>query len=107
MEPGESLLETARRELQEETGVTNAMDHGPVGEVRWAFRDGPHQVEKTCHYFLFEVDEMAASPQKGEGISEVIWLPVAEARHCLTFDLARSVLLDAAERLEISSGEDR
>ena len=96
VEAGETLLDTARREVREETGVDEVTNHGLLGEWRWRFPDGGETVEKVCHYFLFEAGRDSASPQPAEGISEIAWLPGAAARTRLTFDTARE-LLDAVE----------
>lgn len=106
VEGRESLVETARREVCEETGLAEVIDHGSLGERRWRFAAGPDQVEKRCHYFLFEADEMTAEPQASEGISQVAWLRRDEADRRLSFDQARALLAEADTALEMASAEE-
>jgi tRNA nucleotidyltransferase (CCA-adding enzyme) len=95
IERNESQLEAASRELREETGVDEAVAHGPITEIDWVFRDRRVQVHKRCCYFLFETTRTAVRPQVEEGIHECRWCVYAEARRRLTFENTRAVLANA------------
>ncbi|ADU51365.1 NUDIX hydrolase [Thermaerobacter marianensis DSM 12885] len=51
IEPGESPEAAALREIREETGIVGAIE-APLPAVRYRFRDGDEEVDKTVHYFL-------------------------------------------------------
>ena len=52
-EKGESLEETALREIQEEVGVTSLSKIADLTPSHyWYFRNG--SIKKTVHYFLFQ-----------------------------------------------------
>jgi 8-oxo-dGTP pyrophosphatase MutT (NUDIX family) len=57
VEPGESLEQAARREVQEETGCVLPADLGPVvlrREIRYSFEN--REYEQSEHFFLAVVD---------------------------------------------------
>ena len=100
LDPGESLLEAAAREVAEETGVDQLTAHGPLGATQWSFqRDGRH-VDKTCHFYLFETASESVSPQRDEGILECEWVTAALAETRLTFEQSRDILQRAARRFD-------
>jgi 8-oxo-dGTP pyrophosphatase MutT (NUDIX family) len=100
VESGESVEETARREVQEETGIQTLDVLEPLGTIDWFFREGPDLIHKYCHFFLMETDTARTVPQLDEGITDCIWLPFEEALETLTYDNARTVLEMAGERVE-------
>lgn len=53
IEPGETVEQTAIRELHEETGLASPVTPGPrVGMLEYTFRSGDRQVHKTVHYLV-------------------------------------------------------
>jgi 8-oxo-dGTP pyrophosphatase MutT (NUDIX family) len=107
VERDETVEETAVREVREETGLTSLTDHGSLGEpVTWRFGDGDAQIEKTCHFFLFETDGSDAAPQADEGIDQIEWRDAQSARRRLTFDAARRVLDVATARIRVLDNAD-
>lgn len=100
IEPGETVLEAAIREVGEETGLTELRALDELPSIDWYFRDRAHQlVHKRCRFFLMESASGEARPQLAEGISDCRWLPFEEAVATLTHDNARRVLRAARERL--------
>jgi 8-oxo-dGTP pyrophosphatase MutT (NUDIX family) len=98
-EPGESDLDTARRELAEETGITAVtLLASPTFDESYSFADPRGTpVDKTVRYFLGEVlPEAADVVLQAEEVQGSAWLNAAEARRLMTFDEGRK-LLDAAE----------
>ncbi|MEO1132456.1 MAG: NUDIX domain-containing protein [Cyanobacteria bacterium J06639_1] len=96
---GETALETACREFEEETGLT---DYTPVPELTFSesyqfkTRQGT-LVEKTVQYFAAVVptDENGDFPPatvQAEEVSDYRWSSAAEAARTITFDGARQVL---------------
>lgn len=100
VERGESVEETAVREVREETGIESLELREPLGTIDWFFREGSDLIHKYCHFFLMETDSRRTVPQLDEGITECIWLPLQEALETLTYDNARTVLQTAGERVQ-------
>jgi ADP-ribose pyrophosphatase len=68
LESGEDPLETARRELQEETGL-----HGGRWEAGPAFWSAPGFCRERMHlYFAEDVEQGPSAPDESESI-EVLW----------------------------------
>ncbi len=87
---GESLEETALREVREETGLEVRILR-PLGLMTYSFAAGSERVYKTVHFFLMEATGGDTSLHDSE-YDEVRWVAVPEARRMLTFDTYRDVL---------------
>ena len=72
VEPGETLDEALRREVEEETGWTVSLVLGQVGEYQYTGNDGVDRVETD---FLVRVDGDLSRPRLEEGKhTEFRWL---------------------------------
>ena len=95
-EAGESLAETARREVEEETGLRVEIAR-PIGEIRYAYMTrGGVRVAKVVHHYLMT----ASGGDPGDHDDEydiVAWLPAAQALRRLTYDDERDMLRLALE----------
>ncbi|MBI3961325.1 MAG: NUDIX hydrolase [Deinococcus sp.] len=89
VEPGERLVQTACREVQEEAGVAaTALQYLGVTE----YRAGPN-VRKTVHWFLMRTEAQRLKP---EGIfQEGRFVPARAALQALTYANDRLTLLRA------------
>ena len=97
VEPGESELDAARREVAEETGLHELVLHGPIRVIDWYFRFRAKTIHKYCHFFLFESRRGEPVPEEAEGITACVWHPLDEAQQTVSYDNARDVLHQAAE----------
>lgn len=98
LEDGESPMEAAVRETQEEVGLEHLTVHGPIRIIDWRFRaKGGRYIHKYCHFFLMESPEGEPAPQMDEGITAVRWCRLDEALADLSYDNARGVLRRAGE----------
>jgi 8-oxo-dGTP pyrophosphatase MutT (NUDIX family) len=97
LEAAESPLEAARRETEEETGLSDLVLHGPIRIIDWHFRFRGRYIHKFCHFFLFESAVAEVVPQLDEGITDYRWLALDQALVTLSYDNARGVLKRAGE----------
>ncbi|MDO8584351.1 MAG: NUDIX domain-containing protein [bacterium] len=76
-ERGESLVETAIREIREETGLTDLRYLAPLGKTSFRFRAEGKLIEKHVYFFLFQAAPDAKEHLTGEeAIWEAIWVPM-------------------------------
>ena len=87
---GESLQETALREVREETGLDVRILR-PIGPMTYSFAASGERVHKVVHFFLMEATGGDPSLHDAE-YDEVRWVGVPQARRMLTFDTYREVL---------------
>ena len=84
LDPGETLPQTAKREIQEETGLTVTLGT-PLGTVEYVLPSGK---DKIVHYWSAEVDEHAlelASFIPNDEIASLEWVTLAKARKKLSY----------------------
>jgi ADP-ribose pyrophosphatase YjhB (NUDIX family) len=74
MEPDENLEATARREIEEEAGLSNLHYLGELG-VRERL-EYSKQHWKITHYFLFSSDQSAGTPTDPGMLYQVEWFPL-------------------------------
>lgn len=74
-EEGENLVETAIREIEEETGLRGLRYISPLGRTSFRFRRPNGVIQKVVHIFLFEAPPDAKEHLTGEGaIFEGKWV---------------------------------
>lgn len=91
-EMGETPLQTACREFEEETGIQDyqVIDQPPLTETYQIVK--PKQlITKTVTYFVALVQSMQVTPQATE-ILDYRWLPYAAALDQLGFEQSRQIL---------------
>ena len=89
VEPGETLEETALREVEEETGCSARLS-GPSYATEYSAGGVPKAVSFFRMEFMAEAGEHDASE-----VAEVVWLKPAEALERLTYETERQVVRDA------------
>ncbi|MDE2803381.1 MAG: NUDIX hydrolase [Chloroflexota bacterium] len=106
-EEGESVEETALREVCEETGLQVAID-APVGSITYWFmlpRDGV-RCRKVVHYFLMRATGGSTEEHDAE-FDEVRWFPVEEALSVMQYPNEARTLEKALAALEDAHTEAR
>ena len=81
VEPGESLEQTAVREVTEETGLTNLKLGDKLDKLHFFYRRDGKLIFMTTHVFLMEAlgDTDALVPGDSEGIADTKWFDRDEA----------------------------
>lgn len=96
-DPGETVEETALREVAEETGLRVRI-LAPLPSIQYDFVQDGTRIHKTVHYFLMEPigGDLARHDHEFE---RVRWVPFDEAGGLLSFPTERELVATAGERL--------
>lgn len=97
---GESIEETALREVREESGLEVRIIR-PLGTMEYWFAAAGERVHKVVHFFVMEATGGDLARHDTE-YDLVRWVPVDEARAMLTFDSYRAVLERALGEPEVA-----
>jgi 8-oxo-dGTP pyrophosphatase MutT (NUDIX family) len=76
LEVGETAVQAAEREVQEETGILGRV-LTPLGDIDYWFVTDGRRVHKTVHHFLLRHLGGELSDEDVE-VTEVAWVPLAE-----------------------------
>lgn len=91
-EPGETNEECARREVAEEVGITLPDLKAYLTTTYHEYeRDGAVYGKKT-HWFSMQSEAEKFTPQQAEGITDIRWVPLAEAQKKVGYDNLHDVL---------------
>jgi 8-oxo-dGTP pyrophosphatase MutT (NUDIX family) len=105
IEAGETLEQTALREVQEETGLVVEIV-SPVGQDHYSFTAGSTgaRIDKTVHHYLMEPRGGDFSLHDGEHPA-VGWFDINEALRQLAFGSQRAIVEQASQLIETRAGE--
>lgn len=90
---GETVEQTALREVAEETGLDVRIS-APVGAIEYFFTQQGTRIHKTVHFFLMEATGGDLGGHDHE-FDEVRWVPIGEARRLLSYPTERQVVEEA------------
>ncbi len=92
--PGETIEETAVREVQEETGLRVRVV-APLPSIEYTFIQGDTRIHKTVHYFLMQPvgGDLARHDHEFE---RVRWVRFEDAGNLLTFETEQGLVRTAA-----------
>jgi 8-oxo-dGTP pyrophosphatase MutT (NUDIX family) len=99
---GETLAETALREVREETGVQVEIED-PLGEIIYFFVRDRIRFRKTVHFFLMRPVGGSIDEHDHE-FDEVRWTAIDEALRLMNYATEREVVERAADRLAGAAG---
>jgi 8-oxo-dGTP pyrophosphatase MutT (NUDIX family) len=99
VEPGESALQAARREIEEETGLTRFSLGEELATVTYRFYQArrDRSVVKTSIYYLGR--SARSVPRLEAGFDQYIWATPSQARQLVAYDQDRAVVEAASRRL--------
>lgn len=80
VEKNESIIDAARREAKEETGITGLRYKATLPPISYIYTRNGMAVHKTVYYALFSyTGNQRLIPQIKEGISKIQWIPILKA----------------------------
>ncbi len=79
VDKGERPLETARREIREETGLKSIRLVSKIGRVNYFYRRKKGLIYKTVHFYLFEFKGKEALSIQKEEIDDAGWFSEKQA----------------------------
>jgi len=101
IDPGETPLTAAEREVREETGI-EAEPVRELGEARYWYRRDGKTIPKSVTFFLFRYLGGDTSDHDDE-VEEARWIRLEEARTALTHSAEREMVGRALASLEEES----
>ena len=101
VEKGETLEETAQREVKEETGLKGEVIE-KVGDIHYWFysRDEKCRISKRVYFFLLKFLDGDVKGHDFE-VDEVRWVPLEEAEDILSFKTEREIMRKARDMLRL------
>jgi len=101
-EVGETLPETALREVTEETGLSE-LELGPeLVTIDWTFRANGERIHKFATFFLMFSEHGDPVPERSEGITETKWVRLDSAHRRISYRNASEVVKVAQARYSSS-----
>ncbi len=91
VEAGETEVETAQREILEETGIDTIIDASFRETVSYSPKRG---TQKVVVYFLAKAKNSDCVPQEAE-IAEVKWVEIGRAQQVLSYENDKSIVAKA------------
>ena len=92
LEDNETSAGAALREVAEETGLEDLRLGAELVTIDWYFRAQGVQIHKFTTFYLMDSEVGDPIPEKAEGISACLWVPLTEAHKKITYDNAREVM---------------
>lgn len=98
---GETEIQTARRELREETGINDVMlITTPTFEEHYRVNRKGEPREKLVRYWIGYVRDLRVRPQETE-VQAYKWATLAEARQLITYTQSRKLLEEVVKYLSL------
>ena len=101
IEPGETLTQTAEREVAEETGITGRV-LAELGTIDYWFATSDRRVHKFVHHYLLEAlgGTLTVTGDPDQEAIDVAWVPLSQLGEVLTFPNERRIAREASALLE-------
>ena len=98
IDPGESTLQAAQREVREETGVLAEPVH-ELGEARYWYRRDGQTIPKSVSFYLFKYVDGDTADHDDE-VEEARWMSLKDAQRELSHSAEREMVARAVAFLE-------
>lgn len=94
VEKNEELVEAAKREVKEETGVkTEVIKY--LGEIHYTYKSSwsdTGRTHKIVHWYMMKSPDLSAKPQREEGFVEAKYIHVDKVVNLLKYDDEREIV---------------
>ena len=99
VEGDEDHYQTAIRELNEETGISDIeIDSGWSYRTEYTFQSKGRTIDKQVYWYIASTDQLEVKLSHEH--TNYLWLSLDEAEEQLTFDQEKEVLLSAREHMQ-------
>ena len=99
IEPGETAKMTARREIEEETGLKNVNILTWLGKIHFKYRRADKLVLMTTQIYLVEAMDTHETPIVEKWMKGIQWFPFADALDLIEYDDIEKLMLIAKKRI--------
>ncbi len=99
IEDGETAVQTARREIGEEAGLTEVDMLGWLGKIHFRYRRIDRLVLMTTQIYLVRVRTSGDEIKKEEWMNGIKWFPFTEALDLIEYEDIAKLMLKAKTRV--------
>lgn len=99
IEPGETAKMTARREIEEETGLKNVAVLGWLGKIHFKYRRLDKLVLMTTQIYLVHSLDSHEKPTPERWMKGIKWFSFAEALDAIEYDDIEKLMLIAKKKI--------
>lgn len=99
IEPGEKAIETAKREIGEETGLMNVQMLGWLGKVHFRYRRFDRLVLMTTQIYLVKALGDTDATKKEEWMNDIKWFKFQDALEAIEYEDIGKLMLLAKKRI--------
>lgn len=99
IEPGETAKMTARREIEEETGLKNVNVLSWLGKIHFKYRRADKLVLMTTQIYLVQAMDAKERPMGEKWMKGIQWFPFAEALNLIEYEDIERLMLIAKKRV--------
>ena len=99
IEPGETAKMTARREIEEETGLKNVSILTWLGKIHFKYRRLDKLVLMTTQIYLVQALDSHEMPTPEKWMKGIKWFPFAEALDIIEYEDIEKLMLIAKKKI--------
>lgn len=99
IEPGETAKVTARREIEEETGLKNVSILTWLGKIHFKYRRADKLVLMTTQIYLVQALDEHEMPTGEKWMKGIKWFPFAEALEVIEYEDIEKLMLIAKKKI--------
>ena len=99
IEPGETAKMTARREIEEETGLRNVSILAWLGKIHFKYRRADKLVLMTTQIYLVQALDKHESPIGEKWMKGIKWFSFAEALDAIEYEDIEKLMLIAKKKI--------